>query len=391
MSIIEHIILFSLLFGVYSFWGNYNANKSDREFWTAALVPILLFVFITGSRYGWGNDYLWYRVQFENTWMITDQAVFKWLNQFLNNIGLNYVGGFMVYASIFIVCTFVFIRSFGSQSTYMYCFLVPAVLFISTNTIRQGVGTAFVLLALVFLQNKKWIYMIIVTLIAYYIHSATMITFGILLCSFFLLKRPVHYAVSIPLFLFFTLIYDVNNTAFLADLLEKYVSLGGKFQSYIDNSEVWFGEDAINEIYTPGRFALIFSSLFNISIFCLGYLALKIRNDKNIVYIFNVVVAGCVIYHAAVYYEILNRMVMTLQMFYFVPVGYIFYVYFKDCQQPENHHAVLFKKLFPVGIIFIIADLVRYWGRFILLNPKADFFWHHFNDSLNPHYFIWKM
>ncbi|MDR2834404.1 MAG: EpsG family protein, partial [Streptococcaceae bacterium] len=367
------------------------ANKSGAEFWVAAIVPIAMFVFVTGSRYGWGNDYLWYRVQFENTWMITDQPVFLWLNEYLNNIGLNYVGGFMVYAFIFIVCSFIFIRSFGTESTYMYCVLIPAALFISTNTIRQGVGTAFILLALVFLHNKKWIFLGIAAIIAYYIHSATAITLAILLGSFFLVKKPIHYAISIPLFLFFTLLYDVSNTAILSDFLEQYITLEGKFQSYIDESGNWFGVNAINKQYTRGTFELIFSSLFYCSLFYMGYLALKIRNDKRIIYIFNVVVVGFMLFNAVVFFELLNRMALTLQMFYFVPVGYIIYVYCNDCKQPESHHAILLKKHFPLGITFIIADILRFWGRFILLNPDADFFWYHFDDYLDPNYFIYQM
>jgi len=65
MSIIEHIILFSLLFGVYAFWGKYLVNKNDMAFWQAAIVPI-------GSRYGWGNDYFWYKAQFENPELVID-------------------------------------------------------------------------------------------------------------------------------------------------------------------------------------------------------------------------------------------------------------------------------------------------------------------------------
>ena len=390
MSIIEHIILFSLLFGVYAFWGKYNANKSNATFWRAAIIPILLYVLITGSRYGWGNDFFWYWAQFENVEFIHDQIAFKWLNQFLNYLGFNYVGAFMLYALIFIICAFVFIRSFGAESMYMYCFLLPAALFISTNTIRQGVGTSFVLLALVFLKNKKWVYLCIAAIIAYNIHSAAIIPLIILLGSCFLIKKPVHYAISIPLFLFFTFIYNPGYTVYLADFLEKYVSFDSKFQGYIDNSQAWFGEDAMNaEIYASGKIALISKSLFYISLFYLGYQALKIRNDKRIIYIFNVVVAGSILNYAVNLFEILNRIVTSMQMFYFVPVGYIFYVYFTDCQQPENHRAIRLKKHFLVGIMFIMAEILRYWGRFILLNPRGDFFWHHFDDYINLNNFLY--
>jgi len=381
MSIIEHIILFSLLFGVYAFWGQYNANKSGLAFWRAAIVPILLFVLITGSRYGWGNDYFLYKALYENVSIglerAKEQVGFMWLNQFLNSFGFGYVGGFMIYAFIFILCAFVFIRSFGAQSSYMYCFLVPAALLTSTDTIRQGVATSFIFLALMFLQNKKWIYLVIAVIIAYSIHSATIITLFPLLGSFFLIKKPVHFAISIPLFLFFTFIYNPSTTAYLAGFLEKYVSLDSEFQGYIDNSERWFGEDAIKSGDYRGSFALIFTSLSYISIFYLGYWALKIRNDKRIVYIFNVVVVGCILLYAMAQIELLDRIVRSMQMFYFVPVGYIFYVYFTDCKRSVNDTAIRLRKHFLVGMTFIVANLVRSWGRFILFNENADFFWNY--------------
>ena len=392
MTIIEHIILFSILLIFYIFWGKKNANRNGAAFWKAAIIPILLYVFVTGSRYGWGNDYLWYRAQYEFAIYDPYQVAFNWLNQFLTLIGFNYVGAFMVYGFMFITCAFVFIRSFGSESKYMYCFLIPAALFISTNTIRQGVGTSFMLLALVFFQNKKWIYMGIAAIIAYSFHSATFITLGVLLGIFFMLKKPIHYAFSIPIYLFLTFIYDISSTSILASLVDGFSSFGGgKFQSYLSSGEKWFGEDAIKDHYGQGALALITSSLCYVSILYLGYQALKIRNNKMIVYLFNAVVTGFVLYRAVYAFELLNRMTLTLQMFYFVPLGYIFYVYFMDCKQPVTREAIRFRKQFHVGVTFILTYLFMYWGRFIFLYEKADFFWYHLDEYFDINQFMDQM
>ena len=384
MSIIEHVLLFLLLFIVYAFWGKNNANKSGVAFWQAAIIPILLFVFITGSRYGWGNDYLWYRLQFEDVEFIRDQIVFKWLNQFLNFIGLNYVGGFMVYAFIFITCAFVFLRSYGESSMYMYCFLVPAILVSSTSTIRQGVGLAFIFLALEFFNQRKWLLMAFVTLIAFQIHSATILTLLPMLGIFFFLKKPIYLWFSIPLYLFFTFVFDTEKIGFMADILGQ-IELGNtKFQNYVDRSDRWFGAEAANESYEQGTFALIIMSLFNISLFYLGYLALKVRENKQVLFIYNSVVLGATMMRAVFFYEILRRIARPLEMFYFVPLGYVIYVYFRDCKQPKTHYAILLRKYFPAGITVILAYLLMYWGRFVFFNPDADFFWYHLHEHLDP-------
>ena len=376
MSIIDHILLFSLLFLVYAFWGKNNANRSTN-FWAAAIVPILLYVFIVGSRYGWGVDYPWYKFQFENVRYIKDQIVFKWLNQFLGYIGFNYVGAFMAYAFIFIVCAFVFLRSFGESSMYMYCFFVPATMFISAHTIRQGVGLAFVFLALAFFYQKRWLYIALVTLIAFNIHSAVIVTLVVILGIYYVFRRPIHYWLSIPLYLFFTFAFDVTKMGFIAGLLSKYVRLGNKFQGYIDNSDRWFGSEAIHESWVQSTFALTASSLFHIFLFYLGYQALKLRVNKQVLCMYHTVVFGCIFLRAAFLNEILRRIAEAWVMFYFVPLGYIFYVYFQDCKQEENDESRRLKKHFQVGITFILAYLLMYWGRFTFFNERADFFWFH--------------
>jgi len=381
MSIIEHIVLFSLLFIVYIFWGKYNANRGGAAFWLAAIIPIMLYVFVVGSRYGWGADYMLYMLQYEYPYLdilenAKSQIVFTWFNELLKLMRFNYVGAYMVYSFIFITGAFVLLRSYGDTSKYMYCFLIPATLIFITGIIRQGVGLGFICMALAFFHNRKWLYMILAVLIAFNIHSVTVVTFGTIIGIFFIFKKPIHYSISIPLLVFFTLVFDAMQLTFIADLISD-LSIGNIFQKYIDRSDLWFGENAIREDVTQGAFAQMMSLLYQISLFYLGYLALKAQNNKQVLYMYNVVVIGIIFFRAVFNFEILRRIASPMQMFYFIPLGYIFYVYINIFKQPENRYALLFKKLFPVGITVILAYLFMYWGRFILLNKWADFFWHH--------------
>jgi len=385
VSIIEHILLFSLLFVVYAFWGKHNVNKSGINYWLAAIFPILLYVFIIGSRYGWGADYLWYRVQYECDILDPSQITFNWLNQFLHFIEFNYVGAFMVYAFIFIVCAFVFLRSYGSSSKFMFCFLVPATIYISCHTIRQGLGMAFVLLALTFFFQRKWLLMVLIAGIAYYFHSVTIITLLTIVGISIFIKKPIHYWISIPLFLFFAFVFDVGKIGFIADILSNYISLDNKFQEYIDSSDKWFGEDAMNTHWAQGTFTLIMSSLYAVSLFYVGYKALKKIENKQVLIMYNTVVLGMIMTRAVFLYELFRRLTSPMEMFYFVPLGYIFYIYFQECKQPEN---IQLKKTFRIGIGFIMAYLIMFWGRFLFVNPQADFFWRHLDDSVNIQQFF---
>ena len=294
-----------------------------------------------------------------------------------------------------------------------------------------------------------------------------------MLAIFFIFKKPIHYWVSIPLYLFFTFAFNVEKMAFIADILEKYITLSGGFQNYIAESDLWFGTDAVSDIYEQSMFAKIMSSLFYIFIFYLGHIALTLkekklrennqelkesihkikennqelsenehllrennqelrgneqlfkennqksrknkkllkennqelkeneqllrkneqllrennqglieneqllRKNRQVLYIYNTVVLGTIMLKATFLFEILRRMTEPMEMLYFIPLGYIFYVYFQDSKYWNNPDTIRFRKHFPMGITFILAYLLMYWGRFIFLNPQADFFWYH--------------
>ena len=239
-------------------------------------------------------------------------------------------------------------------------------------------GLGFVYLALAFFHHRKWLLLVIAVLVAVNIHTSTIVIFAMILGIFYFSKKPINLWLSIPLYLFFAFVFDVSKMSFISDLLSKYVTLDSSFQSYIDNSDLWFGEDAIREQYNQSTFALIMTSLFYISLFYLGYLALKARENKHVLYLYNSVVLGVIMLRAVFNIELLRRFANPLEMFYFIPLGYVFYIYYNDCKQPKNHDAILLKKYFPVGITFILVYLFMFWGRFIFLNPNADFFWYHF-------------
>ena len=381
MSIIDHIFLFSLLFVVYVFLGKNNANMSGINFWVAAIVPIFLYVFVVGSRYGWGPDYHWYVEQFENVELIDGQVAFKWLNQFLNYIEFNYVGAFMVYAFLFIVCIFVLLRFYGKSSMYMYCFLVPATLYISTSTIRQGVGMSFIVLALVFFYKRKWLFMSLAALIAFNIHSATIVTLASIIGISLVIKKPISVWISIPIYLFLAHVFDMGKMTIIANLVEN-LQVGDRFQGYIDKSEYWFGEEAMEDFYQYSRFSLtlISLSLFHISLFYYGYKALKVKENKQVLYMYNTVVLGILFLKAVAHFEILRRFAQPMEMFYFIPLGYIFYVYYQDSKYSSRPDAIRYRKYFPYIIMLILQYLFVHWGRLIFLNKDADFFWYHISN-----------
>jgi len=323
-----------------------------------------------------------YKYRFEHMSSYPDEQIgFRWLNYFIDSVGLNYVGGYIVYSLIFIVCSFILIRSYGKDSKYMYAFVIPSTLIFISGIIRQGISFSFLLLAIYFLNKRKWAGVVISIVVGVSIHSSILIPFGIILACFFLLKKPIHWLISIPLYIFFAYLFDVSKVGIISNYIQ-YVSLDSKFQSYIDNSDRWFGADAVDDKFEQSIFALTMSSLYYISIIYLGYHALKIRYKGNIAYLYNSAVIGFIFLRAVFLFEILKRFAQPLVMLHFIPLGYILYIFLDyfgflrgKLARQRSSVSVSFKPYQKFLLICIFLYLIFFWGRFIFQNPEAMFFW----------------
>lgn len=260
----------------------------------------------------------------------------------------------------------------------MYAFLVPASIIFVSFAIRQGVALSFVLLAIYFLNKKNWIGFVLSTLIAFSIHSAiatTILIIGVFYLSF---KKPLNWKITIPLYLFFTFAFDVKKIGIITDYTEN-LSIGNIFQSYLENSDQWFGKDAAIEIYEQSTFALITSSLFYISIIYLGYKALENKFNSQIVYLYNSVVFGIILYRAVFLFEILRRIAEPLVLLYFIPLGYSIHFFQKEIKHKrlgiKRKSNVDISLQYKLGVGCVLVFLILYFGRFIFLNPKSMFFW----------------
>lgn len=384
MSNFEHSVLFLFLFIGFILWGKYfSSTPKKTEFWMFALVPILIYSIITGSRYGWGPDYKSYKFRLENALRYPEEQIgFRWINQSIKLLDISYVGGYIIYSLIFMTCVFVLIRSYNRVSTYMYYFVIPATLIFVTSAIRQGLALSFVFLGLYFLNKKKWIGVILCILVGSSIHSSILITVAIIAAVYFFIKKPINWKISIPLYFFFTFLFNPSSIGFISIYISKYVSLNNSLQSYIDNSDVWFGNDAVKDIYEQSLFALLSSSLFYVSIIYLGYIILKFKSHPQILYIYNVVVIGIIFYRIVFTFEILRRIAEPLIMFYFIVLGYVFFIIY-NIKLKKSHEGLLNIKIFKnqqfpyyeYFIAFILFYLILFFGRFIFLNPTAIFYW----------------
>lgn len=372
MSIIDHIFLFSILFMSFYLVTRIPQNNINRDFWKLTSFLIILYSVILGCRYGWGNDYLWYKSRFENPYAYSQESTgFRILNVCLDQLGLNYIGAYMVYSLLYIVTAFSLLKNYETNK-YMIALFLPATLLQSTFTIRQSVAHSFVFLSILCLNGRQWIKIGLYLILSYLIHPAGLLLFIPVFFFSLFYNKIFSIRLSIPVYIFASVATNIIN-AQIVSLFSQYLpllSLGNKFDSYLQD-EMWFGEEAIQYEYLQGTVTLILSMLFHISIIYIGFVALKYKPCRNIISIYNTVVVGLILTRVFFVFEIFRRMTEPLMMMYFIPLGYSLFFLLKNIYKIKKIEV----RLSIISVVIISIYLILYFGRFILQSPDYKFFW----------------
>lgn len=371
-SILDHIVLFILLFTIFFVFTKFNQSYINKHFWVIVAIPIIIYTLILGCRYGWGNDYLVYKFRYYHPILNRNEDMgFEIMNLVMNKIGFNYVGGFLTYSFIFITAAFCLIRDY-KENKYMLAFFLPATILLSTFTIRQSVGHAFVFLALHFFHYKKYELTALMLAIVYSIHPGAILMIIPMLPLYYLVKKPFPMKLTIPLYTSAALLTDLFSSQVIS-LASQYLpmlTLENKFNNYLQN-ERWYGANAMNEQWKQSNLTLILSTACHVGIIYLGYIALKYKCQKKICYIYNTVVIGLITTRIFWTFEIFRRIAEAWAQLYFIPLGYGVY-FFTHCYKKLKTEERIYSYC---ALAAILIYLFLYYGRFIFQSPKYIFIW----------------
>lgn len=373
MSNIDHIVLYLFLFLFMHFWGKENYAKKTWEFWLCAIVPILCFAIITGCR-TWGVDYDWYKYKMchpEEFRVKKDEFLFLRLNDLIRFLKMDGEAGFIVYSIIIITGAFIFIRSFKGCSKYMYVLFVPAILLETMGHIRQGVAFGVSMIALNFLNEKKWWSFILFSLIAFNIHHISILLSVTCFVLYVFRNNIIPPRISVPAYCIGIFSPKYIDYAIIQKILNFIPVEGSKYTGYIKNMSVWFSHKANHFEWTQSSLAMALSALFDISIILLSYRYLKKICNHSIIIYYNLFVLGAILVRLFFFNEILRRTFLLYYMLYFVPLGFCFYIY-NIIDMPFTQKRT---DLSMVCILCIMVYLVLFWGRFIFLNEESQFIW----------------
>ena len=374
MSNISHIILYVFLFFVFYSFILKKQNYINKNYIYVVIIPILIYSLVVGMRYGWGPDYLWYKFRFEHPLDYEDEDLgFRLFNMFIAKLGFNHVGVFISYSLVFISSGFILLRSYNENKYMIFLFLLATLSF-HTTAIRQAFAHSFVFLYIYYLNKQKWLYLIPCVFFQISIHGATILTTFYITAFYFFTKKPLNCKYVIILYILLSL-FSIQLSGFVSSYITDIVtSLGfidNKFSGYIDNSDRWFGSDAIDEERIQSTMGFIMSVLYYSSSIYIGAIALKYKPKFSIIYIYNASVVGFIIFRLFLLFEILKRIAIPLEMLYFIPTGYAFYFfkYYRKLLSPKE------KMYYSASIYIIVIYYIMYYGRFILLSPERIFIW----------------
>lgn len=370
------------------FWlTGYNISKNEH-FLKNSFACIIVFVLVTGSRYGRGNDYF----RYIHTFLHDDdphQIVFTFFNKALRFIGINEYLFFYIYAILFISCALVFVWRYKQYAEFLLPTFLAAFLLFHEYDIRQALGFSFVFLYMDGLTHLSVLYtlyqitgklsirickQILLCLLfaftAYHIHYVNVIYIIVITGLYVFIRFPIHYSVSIPLYIFASYIISSSFDWSILDLFFKHIGeINELFGKYIKHSQRWFSESSMHSNWQRNAIINFLETMGHCALFYLGYKSINtffIKRQDLITY-FNMFVIGGIIYQAFFTNEISRRVSGPLQKFWFIPLSLVLY-YYSDLKLTP------LEKIISVFLVFWGWDIFKY----IFMSGKM-------------HYFLWDI
>lgn len=334
---LEHFLLFTILFCLSFVLAAKSPKSYEKNFWGTAAFFIIAYTIIVGLRYGWGGDYRNYEFMYnnvENDYTLNYDVAYWYLYKIEKAIGLSFAESLLISTLLIIISYFSIVKAMKGDR-YMLMFFLPATILITTYAIRQFHAIAYINIAIALilfndnLIKKKTSIIIsaLLILLAYHTHGASL-AYAIPFAIFLFYRNPIHipYKISIVVFLctivFASIITPIFNNIFLSFF--EGLTMNDHLQNYIDKADgVIFGEDSIED----GMFVIggIFQIVHYAGQICLLYVtarALSIKPNKNVTYIYNIVVIAILLQQIFFNQEIMRRLIDPIALLYFIPLGY---------------------------------------------------------------------
>lgn len=373
-----YVILNIILLFVYVYAG-INISNGKNYIKNAGLC-VTFYSLVYGFRYGRGDDYFHYQDLYLKGYDEGSQILFVLINDTLSFLGVNEYGFFGIYNFIEMTCGMLFLYKYRQYAKFLFPFFFIATIGLNENTIRQGLGYAFVFLCLEHVVNiekptlrsitkhkEDVIKIIMLFMMAYSIHSVCGYILVIMILSHLFIKKAIPISISIPVLLFSAYFFsNWFDFSWLNPILAGVAGNDERMAGYIDASDFWFNEEGMNtELYARKPVFLASEMLGTISLYYLGKLSTEKYNIKGLVSFYNFFVIGSIVLNAFRSLEILNRIGSSFSLFWFFPLTIIFFYRKKLCTT----------RLTKVAGLMLVWFFYDYFKYLFMRGDNTRFIW----------------
>lgn len=360
-----YIIVYIFLFSIFLIHGR-NVSCHKTSYWKYAILPIIAFSLIEGSRYMRGIDYRHYALFYSNPelMLIKEDFGFEILNEALRTISTDPQFAFTIYALITIICLFIFAKQFTGIYPIIFLLMLVFTIHSSEWIIRQFISIAIMYAAIYYLMMKKYKLCLVFSLCSVCMHYSSIFFLAIILFCYLLLKRPIKWQITVPIIIIVMLFSSAN---FIADFISKVLNAanmsfldGSSYVRYVEKSDQFLDSNAAGTV-TGNRsvFTTLLNLLFYVSLFIEGYYVLYKKKLHKISLFFNLCVIGYIGKEFFLKYELFVRLFRPMELLVFIPVSYIVL----------NKNSCRFKITYLYIIIYTTLIAVRF-----IFFPSEDYY-----------------
>lgn len=335
---VEHFLLFGFLFLLSFLLTKKKQGNYEHSFWNATSLFIIAYTVIVGLRYGWGGDYYEYERCYNNIkTLFFDYDIAYWkLYEFEHSLGLSFAGSLMLSSFLIVVSYFYIVKAMKGDKYMLMCFL-PSTIMITTFAMRQFHAIAYLNIAIgliLFSDNllkkrkKTVIIAAILIFLAYHTHGASLAYILPFIIFVFYRENVKHipYSVSIIAFIASIVLSEIITAIFNSTFLSLFENLtvNDHLQSYVDQADgLIFGDETVDKktFGYSGAF-LVFHYVGQVCLLYVTGKALSIKPNRNVTYIYNIVVIAIILQEIFFKQEIMRRLIDPIVILYYIPLGY---------------------------------------------------------------------
>ncbi len=334
---VDFVILYLYLLCL-SFWTGKKIQKVEKSnlslklYWRSCVPLVLSYSLIEGLRYLRGIDYLVYVYVYKG-YEVRNELLFTYLNGILRLMHVEFYGAFVVYDFLFIVALLFLVRRLPNYACYLLPLLVVSQFYYSENFIRQYVAFSFSLVSIVYCLDRKWSAFIFLSAIATMFHT---VAFVLQIIIFFCVypKKAFSPYVSCCLYVLFAFVSKLSFLDFISNFISEYLVgmfAGTAFSVYTENSLSWFGQNAVDEIYSQSILSCVAMGIFDISLVAFSYCAIQRESDsqrkQTMIAMYNLIVYGIVGLQLFMNVQLLRRLVVPFYAMW--PILFVYLLYKK--------------------------------------------------------------